>query len=178
MDGLILFLLTLLGFCIIMTITTLLNDRKNKQPSTPEQSAPKKSAEKPVEQMTEHEKQKKIRELDFMLNKGYITFAEYDVLKAKYSGEKSFADTFGQQYTMALSNKVAVDMAAERHQKQAEKAIIYSGAIGNAIGGVGGAVVGAATAAERAIVKGQELQKQQEIAKSELDEATKNLEFK
>lgn len=126
---------------------------------------------KPVEELTEAEKQKILRFASQAANHGDISFAQYDVIRAKYNGTESFADHYGGEYTMALSNKISADMELQKYQKQKEKNIIYSGALGSAIGGTAGAIIGATTAASKANATEIELLEKQQKAQLELSEA-------
>lgn len=100
---------------------------------------------KTVEQMTEKEKRDMLDIINYKFKTGQISFWEADVLTAHYSGKESATSQFGLKSTMAYSDKVAAEMALKDSEKNANKRIITSAAIGNAIGGLGGQYVATAT---------------------------------
>lgn len=112
---------------------------------------------KPIEEMTPREKAKKMSLVEQMYNHGDLTLAQYDALKSKYTGEKSMADTYGLDFVMAASDKLAVEMAIEKHQKETEKSIITNAAVGNAIGGLSGGIAGAVSSATKANIEAEQL---------------------
>lgn len=136
-----------------------------------QESSKQEQTEKPVEEMTPAEKAKKLRLAEMMFEHGDITFMQYDLLKAKYTGEKSYTETHGIDMAMAASKKISADMAIEKHKKDTEKSIVLNAAVGNAVGGLGGTIIGAATAAGKSNIKTQELLAQQDKANAEFEAA-------
>lgn len=128
---------------------------------------------KPIEAMTPAEKAKKLRLAEQMYRHGDLTFAQYDALKAAYTGKKSFAQEYGMDLTMAVSDKLAVDKALERHKEETQKRIITNSAIGNAIGGVAGGIAGAVSTASNASIEAGQLMAEQDKANKRYEEALK-----
>lgn len=128
---------------------------------------------KPIEAMTPAEKAKNLRFAEQMYRRGDLTFAQYDALKAAYTGEESFAQKYGMDLTMAASDKLAADKALERHKEETQKRIITNSAIGNAVGGIAGGIVGAVSTASKASVEAGQLMAEQDKANKRYEEALK-----
>lgn len=117
------------------------------------------------------EEARKLRMIEEMYRHGDLSFAEYDVLKAKYTGTQSFAEQYGLGFTMAVSDKMAADRAVEQHQKSAQNRMITNTAIGNAVGGLGGGINAAVNTANRINAESAQLLAQQELANQRYREA-------
>lgn len=128
----------------------------------------------PPKSQEEREKEKKLTMIETMYRCGKLTFAEYDVLTAKYTGTKSLTEQVGLGVVMAASNKIAAEKAVEQQVKQANKNLIYNAALGSAIGGAAGAVIGAATSANQSEIKTQQALEAQAKANQEYQEAIRN----
>ena len=98
----------------------------------------------------EREKQKKLAEIETAFRMGDLTFAQYDALKAKYSGTESIgsiiAETAGVDAAQEFGTKIDKANAKERAKKEMTKKVILNAAIGDAVAGPAGAVIGAMTA--------------------------------
>lgn len=119
------------------------------------------------------ETQKKLQSLENMYKYGNIDYMTYDLNRAKLLGTKSVYEQFGYRAGNAIYKKMDIDREVEEHKRTADKKIIYSGAIGSAIGGVGGTIVGASTAANQVAREGAALQQAQAAADAEVQQALK-----
>jgi len=144
--------------------------RKAKNAVTEHTSA----SNKPFEEMTPSEQAKHLRFLEQMYNHGDLSFIEYNTLKAKYTGEKSFVEQFGYEFTMAASDKLAADKAMQQHIENAQKRIITNAAVGNAVGGLAGGIAFSVSAANKANAEAAQLHAQQEKANIRYEKALKN----
>lgn len=127
--------------------------------------------DKPVEEMTPAEKAKKLRLIEQMFEHGQLTFQQYDVIKAKYTGEKSLTEEWGLGYVGAISDKFAADQAVKKHNEQAQKRIITNAAVGNAIGGIAGGVAAASAVSHTTNMEAAQLLMEQERANEKLKNA-------
>ena len=91
-------------FCVIVAIA--INIFKDKQQDKRKERA-EDERKKPVEEMTPAEKKRKLEIAAYMYRRGKLSFAEYDALKALYSGEKSFMEVAGVEATMDVSNRLS-----------------------------------------------------------------------
>lgn len=164
---------------IVIGIAVGINYYKGEYGGAPAERAKEREAareaerNKPIEAMTPTEKAKHLRLAELMFSRGELTFAQYDALKAAYTGKKSFADEYGMDLTMAASDKLAADMALERHKEETQKRIITNSAIGNAVGGVAGGIAGAVSTASKASIEAGQLMAEQDKANKRYEEALK-----
>lgn len=109
-----------------------------------------KVSEKRPEDMTPAEKRKKLAFIESAYRHGDLTFAQYDALKARYSGTESIgsiiAETAGADAAKEFGSKIDKANATERAKKEMTKKVIMNAAIGDAVAGPAGAVIGAMTA--------------------------------
>lgn len=168
-----------IGAALVVVIAIAINYFKGEYGGKPRDIAEEKKRKaeaernKPIEEMTPAERAKNLRFAEQMYRRGGLTFAEYDALKAKYTGKKSFAEQYGMDFTMAVSGKLATDKAVEQHKQEAQKSIITNAAIGNAVGGLAGGIAGAVSAANKASVEAEKLLSEQEKATNSYNEALK-----
>ncbi len=132
------------------------------------------ASNKPFEEMTPSEQARHLRFLEQMYNHGDLSFIEYNTLKAKYTGEKSFVEQYGIEFTMAASDKLAADKAMQQHIENAQKRIITNAAVGNAVGGLAGGIAFSVSAANKANAEAAQLHAQQEKANKRYEEALKD----
>jgi len=160
------------GVCFLADfIVIIVGNKVNKQLKEEMANAQKELYEKPISQWTPAEKERELRKIEEQFRNGLLTFQQYDVLKAHYTGNRSFTEMYGKNYTAALSDKIAADRALEKHIKESEKSIITTSAVANAIGGLGCGIAQAASTANKANVETQRLMKNQEEAKKRLEDA-------
>ena len=129
---------------------------------------------KNVEDLTPDERKIMIAHLERSYSAKMISFMEYDVLKAKYTGQKSVTSMVGIDVMRAADKKMTIDNAIKQNEKSANKRIIRNAVIGGAIGGVGGEIIGASTAINKINMEQQELLKEREKADTDYKEALKN----
>ncbi len=129
----------------------------NKKSVNYSQTQAQNNNQKPNNQLTEREKQKKISLIEAAYRHGDLTLAQYDVLMADLTGRKSMVDLMGFEAAMAASDKAGVGRKIQQLNKDADKRIVYNAALGSAVGGLGGTVIGAATAANNINMEAQQL---------------------
>ena len=151
--------------CIVIAIIITVSSKKPTKVET--------ITSKPVDKWTDSERQYMLGQVESLHRSGQLTTLQYDVLKSKYTGTKSMAETLGLDVAVAASNKLDIERSIDAHNKQVNKNIIKSAAIGSAIGGLGGEIVGIATAANKGAQERQKLANDLENANRALDEAIK-----
>lgn len=99
------------------------------------------SENKEPEDWTDDERRVRLRHLESM--KAHLTFTQYDILKAKYTGTTSLYEQFGVDFGTQMDMAGAQAKATQIAQKEATKTIVKSAVVGGVVAGPAGAVVGA-----------------------------------
>lgn len=96
---------------------------------------------------TEDDRRLLLKDLESKRN--FLTFQQYDILKAKYSGEKSVTEmAIKAGVSPSSPHKKSVDSTTNA-QKDGTKSIVKDAVIGGVVAGPAGAVVGAIHAADK-----------------------------
>jgi hypothetical protein len=110
-------------------------------------SALRASAEKKdPKDWTADEREAKLLEITWMSQTKRLTYTEYEILKAKYTGTTDSLP-YGFAGGLALDAKAT---AAKKAQQQATKTIVKDAVIGGIVAGPAGAVVGAIVGKDKA----------------------------
>lgn len=117
--------------------------------------------QKPIEEMTEAEKQQMLVNLEILYKRGEIPFLGYNIMKSKLTGTKSMTDIMGFEAAAAAGHKLDVDRAVQKLAKDNERAVILGSAIGHGIGGLGSSIVGGLSAAAQGNAEMAELLEEQ-----------------
>lgn len=99
------------------------------------------SENKDPKDWSDEERRVRLQYLESM--RPHLSFLQYDALKAKYTGTKSFVEQFGVDAAFQLRKNEAQDRASKDAQKEATKTIVKDAVIGGVVAGPAGAVVGA-----------------------------------
>ena len=152
---------------VYATIPKIIKDRKlNQGRSKQEQELRFKNNQMTPEERA-HFVEKKLKSIEEAYKYGDITLFEYEVLQKKYKGESFYVDSYGLAGTAAASKKHDVERAIEKQKKDAERNLIISATVGEAVGGLSGAIVGAASSIQKSSQEVAALEKKRIEAEEE-----------
>ena len=155
------------ALAVYFTIPKIMKERRLKQ----DRSRQEQELRFENKQMSPEERaqfvEKKLKIIEEAYKYGDITLFEYEVLQKKYKGESFYVDCYGLAGTAAASKKHDIERAIEKQKKDAERNLIFSATVGEAVGGLSGAIVGAASSIQKSSQEAAALERKRIEAEEE-----------